>query len=162
MAGELRTACTVCTYTRTRNAWICSSPPLHPSTRLLLLAAANLRRPAVHARRLCVAPVAVWTRPGQQDRDSDFVKPSYVPTPITQPSINPGREQTVYTPSAPEFRPAELPDRAKEMPSGPKMPERRPDPIPAGNPKEKPGEGGAPDKREAPPKPSEKEAAPKK
>ena len=37
----------------------------------------------------------------------------------------------LYAP-APEFRPAELPDKAKELPTGPKMPERRPDPIPAG------------------------------
>ena len=55
----------------------------------------------------------------------------------------------LYTPT-PEFRPAELPDKAKEMPSGPRMPERRPDPIPAGNPKEKPP-GEESEKREAPP-----------
>lgn len=32
----------------------------------------------------------------------------------------------------PEFRPAELPEKAKEMPAGPPMPERMRDPIPAG------------------------------
>lgn len=117
------------------------------------------QRPAQGRARPC-RPVAVWTRP-TPDRDQDFVKPSYIPGPLTQPSINPGREQTIYMPSStPEFRPAELPDKAKELPSAPKMPERRPDPIPAGNPKEKPGEG-APDTREAPPS-KDKEAAPKK
>ena len=43
-------------------------------------------------------------------------------------------DQPLYSP-APEFRPSELPDKPSELPSGPKMPERRPDPIPAGNPK---------------------------
>ena len=37
----------------------------------------------------------------------------------------------MYSPP-PEFRPSELPDKTKEMPAGPRMPERRPDPIPAG------------------------------
>jgi hypothetical protein len=35
-------------------------------------------------------------------------------------------------------------------------PERRPDPIPAGNPKEKPSEGGGEERREAPPAPDKK------
>lgn len=78
-----------------------------------------------------------------------------------QPSITPGREQgPLYAPTTPEFRPAELPEQTKELPSGPKLPERRPDDIPAGNPKEKPSEG-APDKREAPPT-KERESAPRK
>lgn len=55
-------------------------------------------------------PVAVWTRP-TPDRDADFIKPSYIPTPI-QPSITPGRQDSpIYAPVTPEFRPAELPVR---------------------------------------------------
>jgi hypothetical protein len=50
----------------------------------------------------------------------------------------------------PEFSPAERPEQAPELPSGPKMPERRPDPIPASRPKERPP-GADPDRREAPP-----------
>lgn len=101
----------------------------------------------------------MWTRP-TPDRDADWIKPSYVPQPV-QPSITPGREQgPLYAPTTPEFRPAELPEQTKELPSGPKLPERRPDDIPAGNPKEKPSEG-APDKREAPPT-KERESAPRK
>ncbi|KAG2502067.1 hypothetical protein HYH03_000561 [Edaphochlamys debaryana] len=93
--------------------------------------------------------MAVWTRP-TPDRDADFVRPSYIPQPV-QPSINPGREQPIYAPVTPEFRPAELPENPKELPTAPRLPDRRPDDIPAGSPKEKPQEGGAPDKREAPP-----------
>lgn len=38
--------------------------------------------------------------------------------------INPYRQddQPLYTPSAPEFKPAELPEQQKEMPKGPTMP----------------------------------------
>eukprot|EP00195_Chlamydomonas_chlamydogama_P004121 CAMPEP_0202920020 /NCGR_PEP_ID=MMETSP1392-20130828/76640_1 /ASSEMBLY_ACC=CAM_ASM_000868 /TAXON_ID=225041 /ORGANISM="Chlamydomonas chlamydogama, Strain SAG 11-48b" /LENGTH=101 /DNA_ID=CAMNT_0049613497 /DNA_START=245 /DNA_END=550 /DNA_ORIENTATION=+ len=101
--------------------------------------------------------MAIWTRP-TPDRDADFVKPSYIPSPTTTPLYQPGRreeDRPLYTPAAPEFKPAELPEKAKELPSGPKMPERRPDPIPAGNPKEKPP-AGDPERREAPPaKPKE-------
>ncbi|PNH04880.1 hypothetical protein TSOC_008908 [Tetrabaena socialis] len=93
-----------------------------------------------------VRPTAVWTRP-TPDRDQEWIKPSYVPQPL-QPSINPGRESPIYAPVTPEFRPAELPETPKELPNSPKLPERRPDDIPAGNPKEKPP---PPDKREAPP-----------
>jgi hypothetical protein len=98
----------------------------------------------------------VWTRP-TPDRDADFIKPSYVPTrPSQAPAFEPYRreDQPLYAPSRPEFAPAEMPDKAKEMPEGPKMPERGPDPIPAGNPKEKPPPED-PAKREAPP-PKEK------
>ncbi len=106
------------------------------------------------ARHLACKPVAVWSRP-QQDRDNDFVKPSYIPTPYQAP-VNPGREGApLYAPSMPEFSPGERPDQSPELPAGPKMPERRPDPIPASRPKEKPP-GGAPERREAPaPKESE-------
>jgi hypothetical protein len=31
-------------------------------------------------------------------------------------------DQPLYTPSAPEFKPAELPEQQKEMPKGPTMP----------------------------------------
>lgn len=49
-------------------------------------------------------------------------------------------------------------EREKELPEGPKMPERRPDPIPAGpGKKEKPGKGAEPE-REAPPAPSPNES----
>lgn len=87
------------------------------------------------------------------DRDQDFIKPSYVPQPSQTPEMQPYRQREegpLYAPSAPEFTPAERPDNTPEMPAGPKMPERGPDPIPAGNPKEKPGTG-EPEKREAPP-----------
>lgn len=99
---------------------------------------------------------ATWSRP-TPDRDADFVKPSYVPlqTPIYEPRRE---EQTIYAP-IPEFKPSELPGKPGELPSGPKMPERRPDPIPAGNPKEKPSEG-TPERREAPP--TKESEAPKK
>lgn len=99
---------------------------------------------------------SMWTRPGQEGRDSDWIKPSYVPQP--SPGFVPARpEREGYTPSAPEWgRQAELPEKAKEMPAGPLMPERRPEPIPAGNPKEKPRKEDD-DKREAP-APKEKEA----
>ncbi|KIY98659.1 hypothetical protein MNEG_9303 [Monoraphidium neglectum] len=101
------------------------------------------------ARTLC----RVWTRP-TPDRNEDWVKPSYIPQPQQQPGFAPREEpRPLYSP-APEFRPAEAPDKQTEMPEGPKMPERRPDPIPAGNPKEKPSEGGGDQKREAPPAPS--------
>ncbi|GBF92835.1 hypothetical protein Rsub_05454 [Raphidocelis subcapitata] len=97
----------------------------------------------------------VWTRP-TPDRDENWVRPSYVPQPQQQPMIQPREEpRPLYTPSTPEFKPAELPDKQSEMPEGPKMPERRPDPIPAGNPKERPNEGGGKEeRREAPPAPS--------
>ena len=100
---------------------------------------------------------AVWTRPSP-NKDEEFIRPSYVPSPSQQPWVTPRREESgpLYTPP-PEFKPAELPDQYKEMPSGPKMPERRPDPIPASKPKEKPP---AETEKEAPP-PKEKEA-PKK
>lgn len=94
--------------------------------------------------------VATWTRP-TPDRDENWTKPSYVPTPGQSPVITPyrGDDQPLYTPSAPEFKPAEMPEQQKEMPKGPSMPERRPDPIPAGNPKEKPPAGEP--QTEAPP-----------
>jgi len=98
-------------------------------------------------------PVGVWTRP-TPDKDDDFIKPSYVPTRPQEPFIQPYRreDQPLYSPSGPEFSPSELPEKQKEMPAGPKMPERGPDPIPAGNPKEKPpGEQEQQEKREAPP-----------
>lgn len=64
----------------------------------------------------------VWTRP-TPDRNEDWVKPSYVPQPQQQPLIQPREEpRPLYSPSAPEFRPAELPDKQTEMPEGPKMP----------------------------------------
>ncbi|GLI70305.1 hypothetical protein VaNZ11_015255 [Volvox africanus] len=124
----------------------------------------RFRVPAQAGRRrtfvvTCVRPVAVWTRP-TPDRDADFVKPSYIPQPV-QPSFTPSREdRPLYAPISPEFRPAELPETPKELPNAPKLPERRPDDIPAGNPKEKPSEG-APDKREAPPS-KDRESTPKK
>eukprot|EP00798_Chlamydomonas_sp_ICE-L_P009991 gene9991-7872_t len=99
-------------------------------------------------------PVATWSRPSPS-RDEEWIKPSYIPGPSTTPMYEPRRNndeaRPLYNPT-PEFRPAELPDRNKEMPEGPKMPERRPDPIPAGNPKEKPGGGDdAETSREEPP-----------
>jgi hypothetical protein len=48
-----------------------------------------------------------------------------------------------------------MPEQQKEMPKGPNMPERRPDPIPAGNPKEKPP-AGEPQTETPPEKPKEK------
>ncbi|KAI8471405.1 MAG: hypothetical protein J3K34DRAFT_417573 [Monoraphidium minutum] len=111
-------------------------------------------RPAYRAHPPAPRHVArVWTRP-TPDRNEEWIKPSYMPKP-QQPSILPREEpRPLYSPAAPEFRPAEMPDKQSEMPEGPKMPERRPDPIPAGNPKERPSEGGGDDKREAPPAPS--------
>jgi hypothetical protein len=98
-----------------------------------------------------------WSRPDR--RDTDWIKPSYIPAPNVTPLYQPKEDiQPLYAP-APEFRPVEQPEKAKEMPSGPKMPERRPDPIPAGNPKEKPGEGEDA-RREAPP--PKKDESPKK
>jgi hypothetical protein len=73
---------------------------------------------------MCLAPMAVWTRP-TPDKDDDFIKPSYVPTrPSSEPVIQPYRrdDQPLYSPVPSEFRPAELPDKAKEMPDAPKMP----------------------------------------
>jgi hypothetical protein len=68
---------------------------------------------------------AVWTRP-TPDRNEDWVKPSYIPSPQQQPIFQPREEpRPLYTPSAPEFRPAEMPDKEKEMPEGPKMPGAR-------------------------------------
>eukprot|EP00877_Chromochloris_zofingiensis_P005598 jgi/Chrzof1/15039/Cz09g24260.t1 len=102
-----------------------------------------------------VKVVATWTPP-RPDKDADFIKPSYVPSP-QEPFIQPYRTdpQPLYAPSAPEFAPPDTPDQNREMPEAPKMPERRPDPIPAGNPKEKPP--GEPEKQvETPPaKPKE-------
>ncbi|KAF6263082.1 hypothetical protein COO60DRAFT_1699007 [Scenedesmus sp. NREL 46B-D3] len=107
------------------------------------------------AQQLRCPPAAVWTRP-TPDRDEDFTRPSYVPTPGGSPVVQPYRDdQPLYTPSVPEFKPAELPEQQKEMPKGPTMPERRPDPIPAGNPKEKPP-AGEPQKEEPPAAPKEK------
>ncbi|PNW82094.1 hypothetical protein CHLRE_06g273550v5 [Chlamydomonas reinhardtii] len=132
-------------------ASICSSRTQGVSTR------AQSRQAVVAS---AVRPVAVWTRP-TPDRDADFIKPSYIPTPI-QPSITPGRQDSpIYAPVTPEFRPAELPETPKELPNAPRLPERRPDDIPAGNPKEKPGQQGTPDQREAPPS-KDRESAPKK
>ncbi len=74
-------------------------------------------------------PSAVWTRP-TPDRDTDWVKPSYIPTPVA-PDFPSRTDRPIYAPVTPEFRPAELPETPKEMPTGPKMPERRPDDIPA-------------------------------
>ncbi|GAX84843.1 hypothetical protein CEUSTIGMA_g12264.t1 [Chlamydomonas eustigma] len=102
---------------------------------------------------------SIWTRP-TPDRDADFVKPAYIPSqPVWQPSRR--EEGTPLYAPPPEFRPAELPDKPTEMPAGPKMPERRPDPIPAGNPKEKPSEG-QPERREAPPATPKESAPPRK
>lgn len=98
----------------------------------------------------------MWTRPGQEGRDNDWIKPSYVPQP--SPGFVPARpEREGYTPSAPEWgRQAEVPEKASEMPEGPLMPERRPEPIPAGNPKEKPKKDD--DEKREKPAPKEKEA----
>ena len=80
-------------------------------------------------------PRATWTRP-VPDRDADFVKPARVPSqPVWQPARR-EEDRPLYSPP-PEFRPSELPDKTKEMPAGPRMPERRPDPIPAGESKER-------------------------
>lgn len=80
------------------------------------------------------SPRATWSRP-QVDRDNDFIKPSFVPKPFTTPLYQPDREEgkPLYSPP-PEMprRQSEVPDKSKELPEGPKMPERRPDPIPAG------------------------------
>lgn len=84
-------------------------------------------------------PRATWSRP-QVDRDSDFIKPSFVPKPFTTPLYQPDREEgkPLYSPP-PEMprKQSEVPDKGKELPEGPKMPERRPDPIPAGERRER-------------------------
>lgn len=65
---------------------------------------------------------AVWTRP-TPDRNEDWVKPSYIPPPQQAPVILPREEpRPLYAPAAPEFRPAETPDKQSEMPEAPKMP----------------------------------------
>ncbi|KAF5842904.1 hypothetical protein DUNSADRAFT_3931 [Dunaliella salina] len=104
------------------------------------------------AGRQTQAPRAMWTRP-TPGRDEDFVKPSYIPRPSTQPIIQPNRreDQPLYSPAGPEFRPAERPEQPAELPEQPKMPERRPDPIPAGNPKKKEAPPKREGEREAPP-----------
>lgn len=81
-------------------------------------------RPAAARTAAARSPtVATWTRP-TPDRDETWTKPSYVPTPGQSPVIQPYRsdDQPLYTPSAPEFKPAELPEQQKEMPKGPNMP----------------------------------------
>lgn len=104
------------------------------------------------------SPRMTWSRPDR--RDTDWIKPSYIPAPDVTPLYQPKEDiQPLYAP-APEFRPVEQPEKTKEMPAGPKMPERRPDPIPAGNPKEKPGDVEGEGRREAPP--PKKDEAPKK
>jgi hypothetical protein len=74
-------------------------------------------------QQLRCPPAAVWTRP-TPDRDEDFTRPSYIPQPGGSPVIQPYRrdDQPLYTPSTPEFKPAELPEQQKEMPKGPTMP----------------------------------------
>jgi hypothetical protein len=122
-------------------------------TRQACTAAVAGKSPAAHPR---LGPVAVWTRP-TPDKNEDWTKPSYIPTPGQSPVVQPYRrdDQPLYTPSAPEFTPAERPEQAPEMPKGPNMPERRPDPIPAGTPKERPPTGEP--AKEAPPEaPKEK------
>lgn len=101
----------------------------------------------------------VWTRPSP-DKNDDFIKPSYVPRPSQEPVIQPYRREDapLYAPTTPEFKPAELPGKPAEMPEAPKMPDRPRDPIPAGNPKEKPQRDDNA-RREAPPS-KEKEASP--
>lgn len=92
-------------------------PPNNAPTRAPLppAAAPPARRGARHACR-------VWTRP-TPDRNEDWVKPSYIPAPQQQPLIQPREEpRPLYSPSAPEFKPAEMPDKQSEMPEGPKMP----------------------------------------
>jgi len=94
-------------------------PPQHPPT-LTPPAAAATTNKSSSARASHVA--AVWTRP-TPDRNEDWIKPSYVPKPQQQPMIQPREEpRPLYSPSAPEFRPAEMPDKQGEMPEGPKMP----------------------------------------
>lgn len=68
----------------------------------------------------------MWTRP-TPDKDETWTRPSYVPTPGQSPVITPYRtdDQPLYTPSAPEFKPAEMPEQQKEMPKGPTMPGER-------------------------------------
>ena len=81
-----------------------------------------LPAPAVGRSSHVLKPVGVWTRP-TPDKDDDFIKPSYVPT-RQEPFIQPYRreDQPLYSPAGPEFNPAELPEKQKEMPAGPKMP----------------------------------------
>ncbi|KAJ9534299.1 hypothetical protein QJQ45_007035 [Haematococcus lacustris] len=111
-------------------------------------------RPIIRAgtTRATVRPDNTWSRP-MPDRDADFVRPSYVPGPSTYPEMDPRRQQEVqplYRPP-PEFKPAELPEKSADLPSGPTMPERRRDDVPAGTPKEKPGKADPDTKpREAP------------
>eukprot|EP00882_Tetradesmus_deserticola_P019587 GHRQ01021092.1.p1 GENE.GHRQ01021092.1~~GHRQ01021092.1.p1 ORF type:complete len:245 (-),score=27.71 GHRQ01021092.1:347-1081(-) len=91
---------------------------------LLPCPAGRTPTPAAHrlAQQLRCPPAAVWTRP-TPDRDEDFTRPSYVPTPGGSPVVQPYREdQPLYAPSAPEFKPAEMPEQQKEMPKGPTMP----------------------------------------
>uniref|UniRef100_A0A7R9Z5H1 Uncharacterized protein n=1 Tax=Chlamydomonas euryale TaxID=1486919 RepID=A0A7R9Z5H1_9CHLO len=106
-------------------------------------------------------PSAVWSRP-EQDRDNDFVKPSYVPKPFTTPIYQPERgdeAKPLYKPPPSEFRPSEKPERGnKELADPPKMPDRPRDPIPAGPAKEKPGKKGGAPEREAPPSESPSES----
>jgi hypothetical protein len=77
------------------------------------------------ARQLACRPLAVWSRP-QQDRDNDFVKPSYIPTPYQAPAA-PSREGGHTRPSplhAPQ-PPAHTP-RATATPSRPRRGRQRP------------------------------------
>jgi hypothetical protein len=96
-----------------------------PCTTLHLFPAGRTPTPALQqqAKQLRCPPSAVWTRP-TPDKDEDFTRPSYVPTPGGSPVIQPYRrdDQPLYTPSTPEFKPAELPEQQKEMPKGPTMP----------------------------------------
>lgn len=75
------------------------------------------------ATRQRLGPVAVWTRP-TPDKNEDWTRPSYIPTPGQSPVVQPYRrdDQPLYTPSTPEFIPAERPEQAPEMPKGPNMP----------------------------------------
>lgn len=90
-----------------------------------MLLYAGACRLAASLRAVHNPAVATWTRP-TPDKDETWTKPSYVPTPGQSPVIQPYREdnQPLYTPSAPEFKPAEMPEQQKEMPKGPNMPGR--------------------------------------
>lgn len=128
------------------------------------MAAVTARAPSASSLRHHQTPTqATWSRP-TPDRDQDWIKPSYVPGPRTQPDVptfRPDEPRPLYAPPAPEFQPAERPESPaftpKEMP---KMPDRPRDPIPAGNPKERPpGEQESAPAREepvAPPAPDKK------
>jgi hypothetical protein len=100
-------------------------PTQPPPSNLHMLPAGKTPAPALQqqGKHLRCPPAAVWTRP-TPDKDEDFTRPSYVPTPGGSPVIQPFRrdDQPLYTPSAPEFKPAELPEQQKEMPKGPTMP----------------------------------------